>query len=106
MLHTVSDSNHPPAGEESYMRILSVSPRDARLYVWSESIVLLAGIGLVIALLLAISLPFLDVMHGSWRGLRHYIGGVFVLPLPFLAVLLVGVRLHRRVARRHGLLSE
>jgi len=102
----MSDSNQLPVGGEGYQRILSASQRDARLYLWSERLVMIAGIGVVIALGFAILWPLLELMRGSWRGLGHYFGGIIILPLPFFAVLFIGVRLHRRVARRHGLLSQ
>lgn len=100
------DSKQLPVGGEGYQRILSASPRDARIYLWSERLVLIAGVGAVIALGFAIFWPLLELMRGSWRGLGHYFGGIIMLPLPLFALLFVGVRLHRRVARRHGLLSQ
>jgi hypothetical protein len=99
----MNDSNQLPVGGDGYQRILSASPRDARIYLWSERLVMIAGIGSLIALGFAILWPLFELMRGSWRGLGHYFGGIIVLPLPFFAVLFAGVWLHRRVARRHGL---
>jgi hypothetical protein len=67
---------------------------------------MIAGIGIVVASGIAILSPLFELMRGSWRGLVHYLGGIIVLPLPFFALLFIGVSLHRRVARRHGLSSQ
>jgi hypothetical protein len=67
---------------------------------------MIAGIGIVFASGIAILSPLFELMRGSWRGLVHYLGGIIVLPLPFFALLFIGVSLHRRVARRHGLSSQ
>jgi hypothetical protein len=67
---------------------------------------MIAGIGIVVASGIAILSPLFELMRGSWRGLVHYLGGIIVLPLPFFALLFIGVFLHRRVARRHGLSSQ
>jgi hypothetical protein len=67
---------------------------------------MIAGIGIVVASGIAILSPLFELMRGSWRGLVHYLGGIIVLPLPFFALLFIGVFLHRRVARKHGLSSQ
>jgi hypothetical protein len=67
---------------------------------------MIAGIGIVVALGIAILSPLFELMRGSWRGLVHYLGVIIVLPLPFFALLFIGIFLHRRVARRHGLSSQ
>ena len=102
----MSNSKQPTVGGETYQRILSVSPRDARIYLWSERLIMVAGIGIVVASGIAILSPLFELMRGSWRGLVHYLGGIIVLPLPFFALLFIGVFLHRRVARKHGLSSQ
>ena len=102
----MSNSKQPTVGGETYQRILSVSPCDARIYLWSERLIMVAGIGIVVASGIAILSPLFELMRGSWRGLVHYLGGIIVLPLPFFALLFIGVFLHRRVARKHGLSSQ
>ena len=102
----MSNSKQLPVGGENYRRILLVSPRDARLYLWSERLLMVAGIGIVIGLGIAILLPLFELIRGSWRGIGHYLGGIVVLPLPFFVLFFVGVCLHRRVARRHRSLIQ
>jgi cytochrome c biogenesis protein CcdA len=102
----MSSSKQHPTGGEGYQRILGASQADARRYLWSERLVMIAGIGSVIALGCAVILPLSESMHGTWHGFTRYLAGIIVLPLPFLLVLFVAARLHRRVARRYGLLCR
>ena len=88
---------------ENYLRILAVSPRDARHYLWSERLGLIAFVGAAVALVVAVVSPLAALFGGSWRGLAHYLGGMVVLPLPFIAVLWASALFCKRVARRHGL---
>ena len=99
----MSDSKQRLVGGGNYLRILAVSPRDARHYLWSEQLGLIAFVGAAVAFMVAVVSPLFGLFRGSWRGLAHYFGGMVVLPLPFLALLCVSVVFRRWVERRHGL---
>ncbi len=98
----MNKADHLCEAGDGYRRILAASAQDARRYLWSERLAMIAAIGFLVTLGLAVLLPLLELIRGSWRGLGHYLGGIIVLPLPFVVLVFIGMRVHRRVARRHG----
>lgn len=85
------------APQGGYEQIFAVSPRDARLYRVSEKMAMIFG---VITLLLL----FLDVAIWAQGTLKVPFSRVLFLEAPFPAAFVLSAWIHRRIARKHGLL--
>ena len=96
-------SNHHSGRGQDHSQVAGKSPRDAVLYVWSERIAMISGVGFVVALGITVLLPLLQLLHGSGFGFAHYMLGIVIIPSPFLLVLLVSGWWHRRISRRYRL---
>lgn len=80
-----------------YEQILAVSPRDARWFRLSEQLIMIFG---VMTLLLVFFSLVLWVQGSAKVPLRQ----VLFLIGPFPLACALSVWIHRRIARRHGLL--
>jgi hypothetical protein len=93
-------------GGEGYQRILADNRFDAFLYRWSERTALIAGFGAMIMFFVTLLLPLTSFTHSDWPGFGQYLFKAALALLPFLLVFLAGAFVHRRVARKYGLLEQ
>ena len=82
---------------EGYKKIFEQNQRDAYLYKMSERICMIAGIGAVISLGIALLRP----LTSSWLGLTDYLFQIVILPLPFITVIGFAALVHRKIAKKY-----
>ena len=97
------DKNTLPVGGEGYYKILSVNPRDARIYLWSEKLAMISGIGFLVGLAIALYAPVSDWSKGDFQTIGFYLGLLVALSAPFLLLMFIGAVLHKKTGRKYNL---
>ena len=87
----------PSALEGNYRQIQAASPRDARIYRLTEQLAMIFAVG---TLVLVVSETAM-ILRGSVRVSYEILT---LLTVPFQVGFLVSAWLHRRIARKHGLI--
>jgi hypothetical protein len=99
----MQDKNTLPVGGEGYYKILSVNPQDARIYLWSEKMAMISGIGFVVGLAVALYAPFSDWSKGDFQTVGFYLWLLVGLSAPFLLLTSISAILHKKIGRKYNL---
>lgn len=99
----MQDKNTLPVGGAGYYKILSVNRRDARIYLWSEKMTMISGIGFLVGLAVALYAPFSDWLKGDFQTVGFYLWLLVGLSAPFLFLMIIGAILHKKTGRKYNL---